>query len=187
MDFKNTIIIMTSNIGSQYLTDGITQDGAIREVARRQVMDELRAHCRPEFLNRVDEVVLFKPLTVAEIEQIVGLQTVQLQNRLKERDIDVVVTPRAAALLARQGYDPVYGARPLKRLIQRSLETRIGRALLAGDIPDHAVITVDSDGGDLQVRSERKEAQPEDDPSATGVVDDTATPPDDESPIEVSF
>jgi len=187
VDFKNTIIIMTSNIGSQYLTDGITQDGAIREVARRQVMDELRAHCRPEFLNRVDEVVLFKPLTLAEIEQIVGLQTVQLQNRLKERDIDVVVTPRAAALLARQGYDPVYGARPLKRLIQRSLETRIGRALLAGDIPDHAVITVDSDGGDLQVRSERKEAQPEDDPSATGVVDDTATPPDDESPIEVSF
>jgi ATP-dependent Clp protease ATP-binding subunit ClpB len=106
-------------------------------------MEELRTHCRPEFLNRVDDIVLFKPLTLEEIERIVDLQIALLRTRLRDRDIEIVLTEAARAHLARAGYDPVYGARPLKRLVQRTLETRIGRALLAGEVPDGSTITVD--------------------------------------------
>lgn len=179
VDFKNTIIIMTSNIGSAQLTGGITHDGEIREQTRQRVMEELRAHCRPEFLNRVDEVVLFKPLTLSEIEQIVVLQVDILQKRLKERDITVEVTPDAIALLARKGYDPIYGARPLKRLIQRTLETRIGRALIAGDIPDHATVIVDDVAGEITVTTTHRSASNSSD-------DETETAPNDDA-IHVSF
>ncbi|MBM3492846.1 MAG: ATP-dependent chaperone ClpB [Armatimonadetes bacterium] len=187
VDFKNSIIIMTSNIGSQYLIDEISGEGTISEVARRRVLDELRSHCRPEFLNRVDEIVIFKPLTLAETEKIVDLQMILLERRLKERDIDVIMTGAARSHLAREGYDPVYGARPLKRLIQRNLETRIGRALLSGEIPDHARITIDADGGDLVVRADRKpptEAEPAESP-ATEVYPDA--PESDDDTMEVSF
>jgi len=186
VDFKNTIIIMTSNIGSQYLTSGITADGEIKDQTRRLVMEELRAHCRPEFLNRVDEVVLFKPLTLKEIEKIVDLQVAQLQQRLKERDIRVIVTPAARSLLARQGYDPIYGARPLKRLIQRSLETRIGRALLAGDIPDHAIVTVDAEHDEIVVRTEAPSEGTFSEPGAESASEQEAEPEADDA-IEVSF
>ncbi len=186
VDFKNTIIIMTSNIGSQYLTGATLKGGEIREDTRRMVMDELRAHCRPEFLNRVDEVVLFKPLTLQEIEQIVGLQIVQLQQRLKDRNIRVTVTPAATELLAKQGYDPVYGARPLKRLIQRTLETRIGRALLAGDVPDHATVIVDAQGSEIAIRTEAPETKPESQTDWTVESESPEVPADDDT-LEVSF
>ncbi|GAB4254215.1 MULTISPECIES: ATP-dependent Clp protease ATP-binding subunit [Deferrisoma] len=154
VDFRNTVIIMTSNIGSHYLLEGVTDQGEIKEEARAAVMRELRAHFRPEFLNRVDEIVLFKPLTLEEIERIVDLLTQDLVRRLQDRRIRFELTEAARKFIAQAGYDPVYGARPLKRYIQRQLETRIARALIAGDVRDGATITVDVEGDDLVVRWE---------------------------------
>ncbi|HWE12951.1 MAG TPA: ATP-dependent chaperone ClpB [Solirubrobacteraceae bacterium] len=152
VNFRNSVIIMTSNIGSLHLLDGVTDDGEIREDARERVVGELRAHFRPEFLNRVDEIVLFKPLTLAEIKRIVELQIADVQGRLAGRRLALELTEEARALIARRGYDPVYGARPLRRYIQREVETRIGRALIAGEIPEGATITVDADQEQLIVR-----------------------------------
>ncbi len=143
VDFKNTVVIMTSNIGSPHLLDGLTADGEIQERARSAVMAALRQHFRPEFLNRIDDIVLFKPLRRSEIVSIVRLMLQRLSARLAERRITVEVSERAIAHIAEAGYDPVYGARPLQRWLQRNLETRIGRALIAGGIPDGAVIAVD--------------------------------------------
>ena len=142
VDFKNTVIIMTSNIGSQYLMEGITADGEIGESARDSVMRELRTGFRPEFLNRVDDIVLFKPLTVDEIKRIVDLQVAQLRLRLSDRHIKLELTDEAKEFVARAGFDPVYGARPLKRYLQRELETRIGRAIVAGELMDGSTVTV---------------------------------------------
>ncbi len=143
VDFRNTVVIMTSNIGSQYLLEGVTPDGEIKDEARSAVMGELRRHFRPEFLNRVDDVVLFKPLTLPEIERVVDLLTDDLRRRLADRRLTLNLTEPARRHIAAEGFDPVYGARPLRRFIQRELETRIGRALLTGDIPDGSTITVD--------------------------------------------
>ncbi|GAA4519137.1 MULTISPECIES: ATP-dependent chaperone ClpB [Nonomuraea] len=151
VDFRNTVVIMTSNIGSQHLLDGVTADGEIKPQARESVMGELRRHFRPEFLNRVDDIVLFKPLTEAEIERIVDLMFTDIRNRLASRRLTLEVTEDARRLIANQGYDPVYGARPLRRFIAREVETRIGRALLAGDVPDGSTITVGADKGELNV------------------------------------
>jgi ATP-dependent Clp protease ATP-binding subunit ClpB len=151
VNFRNTVIIMTSNIGSVHLLEGITS-GEIPEDVRGIVMGELRAHFRPEFLNRVDEIVLFKPLTLEEIEQIVDLQIVDLRKRLADRRLEVELTEAARELIAREGYDQVYGARPLRRFIQREVETRVGRALLTGEIVDGATITLDAEGDELVVR-----------------------------------
>jgi ATP-dependent Clp protease ATP-binding subunit ClpB len=150
VDFRNTVVIMTSNIGSLYLLEGITH-GEVTEEARAQVMGDLRAHFRPEFLNRVDDIVLFKPLTLEEIERIVDLQVDSVRGRLAERGMGLELTAAARELIAREGYDPVYGARPLKRFIQREVETRIGRALLSGEILEGTVILVDAEGDDLIV------------------------------------
>ena len=125
-------------------------------------MGDLRGHFRPEFLNRVDEIVLFKPLTLEEIEQIVDLQIADLQRRLADRRLTVEVTEEARVLIAREGYDPVYGARPLKRFIQREVETRIGRALLSGEIHDGSTIILAVEGDELTVRW--NDAGPEDAP-----------------------
>ena len=155
VDFKNTIIIMTSNIGSRYLTEN--DSGIVGEIAddtRKKVMADLRAHFRPEFLNRVDEIVLFKPLTLAEITPIVDLQVKLLQSRLAERHIELDLSKSAKELLARRGYDPVYGARPLKRLIQRELETKLSRALLKGEITDHSRVEITVKQGELEFKSE---------------------------------
>lgn len=151
VDFKNTVIIMTSNIGSMHLLEGVTDRGEIRESARKQVMAELQRVFRPEFLNRVDDIVLFKPLTLEEIERIVDLLTEDLARRLKDRRITLQLSEKARAFIARAGYDPVYGARPLKRYLQRHLETIIGRALIAGDIPEGSTILVDEVDGQLKV------------------------------------
>jgi ATP-dependent Clp protease ATP-binding subunit ClpB len=152
VNFRNTVIIMTSNVGSLYLIDGLTDTGEISEQARDQVMGDLRTQFRPEFLNRIDEIILFKPLTLAEIERIVDLLIADVRSRLAGRRLGLELTEAAKALIARRGYDPVYGARPLRRFIQREVETRIGRALIAGEIADGAKITVDAEGEELFVR-----------------------------------
>jgi ATP-dependent Clp protease ATP-binding subunit ClpB len=153
VDFKNTVVIMTSNIGSQYLLEGVTADGQIREGARESVLRELRTNFRPEFLNRVDDVVLFKPLSRAEIKTIVDLQTADLRQRLAGRRIALELTEAARNFIADAAYDPVFGARPLKRYLQHQLETRLGRALIAGDIRDGATITVDAGREGLTITS----------------------------------
>ena len=151
VDFKNTVIIMTSNIGSEYLLEGVTKDGQLRETARTSVMSALRRHFMPEFLNRVDEIILFKPLTIDEIKQIIDLLAEDLNRRLEARRLTLRLTGEAREFIARAGYDPVYGARPLKRYMQREVETRIGRAIIAGTILDGSVITVGVRDNDLAV------------------------------------
>jgi ATP-dependent Clp protease ATP-binding subunit ClpB len=153
VDFRNTVVIMTSNIGSEFLMQGVTADGEIKEDARALVISALRTHFRPEFLNRVDEIVLFKPLTLGEIEQIVDLLLNDLRTRLLERGITLNITEPARRFIADQGFDPAYGARPLRRFIAREVETRVARALLRGDLPDGGVISVDLVDGELTVVS----------------------------------
>jgi len=144
VDFKNTLVIMTSNIGSSYLLEGIDPSGHVSESAQQAVMGELRRHFRPEFLNRLDDIVFFKPLTESEIGQIVGLMVDELRDRLAERRIAIRLMPGAVERIVQEGYDPVYGARPLRRYIQRHLETLIARMLIGGGIPDGATVTVDT-------------------------------------------
>jgi ATP-dependent Clp protease ATP-binding subunit ClpB len=151
VNFRNTVIIMTSNIGSEYLVDGVTPAGEIKPAARDKVMAALRGHFRPEFLNRIDEIVLFKPLTLNEVEKIVDLMTDSLRQRLAERSMTLELTEDAKHLIADRGFDPVYGARPLRRFIARDVETRIGRALVAGDARDGAEIQVDAQDGEIAV------------------------------------
>ncbi|MEZ4601374.1 MAG: ATP-dependent chaperone ClpB [Syntrophotaleaceae bacterium] len=154
VDFKNTVIILTSNIGSQYLLTGLNDQGEIAESASKAVMGELRRHFRPEFLNRVDDIVLFKPLTREEIKAIIDLQVLDLRKRLATRRISLAITDNARDLIAREAYDPVYGARPLKRYLQHELETRIGRSLIGGEIREGSAITVDAGADGLVVHSE---------------------------------
>ena len=151
VDFRNTVVIMTSNIGSEFLMQGVTAEGEIKEDARRMVLGALRNHFPPEFLNRVDEIVLFKPLTLDEIELIVDLLLNDLRARLAERRIGLVVTEPARRFIAEQGFDPSYGARPLRRFIAREVETRVGRALLRGDLPEGGEVFVDLVDGELIV------------------------------------
>jgi ATP-dependent Clp protease ATP-binding subunit ClpB len=158
VNFRNTVVIMTSNIGSLYLLEGLADTAEIRDDVRERVMGELRSHFRPEFLNRVDEIVLFKPLSLEEIEHIVDLLIADLDARLADRRLRVELTEPARALIARDGYDPVYGARPLRRYVQREVETRIGRALIAGDIRDGATILLDVEDDQLVVRWRNPEA-----------------------------
>ena len=151
VDFKNTVIIMTSNIGSQYLLEGMDENGQIRDSARKAVLAEMRSHFRPEFLNRIDDIVLFKALQLDEIEQIVGLQVAELGRRLADHGARLELTAAAREFIARAGYDPVYGARPLKRYLQHELETKIARAIVAGELGDGTLIQVDVRDGALTV------------------------------------
>ncbi|HEX9800315.1 MAG TPA: AAA family ATPase, partial [Thermoanaerobaculia bacterium] len=151
VDFKNTVVIMTSNVGSPNLIEGLTDRGEITEGARDAVMRELRLQFRPEFLNRVDDVVLFKPLRLDEIQQIVELLIQDLRDRLVDRGVTLRMSDAARELIAREGYDPVFGARPLKRYLQHQLETRIGRALIAGEAGEGAVVDVGVRDGTLEV------------------------------------
>ena len=150
VDFKNTIIILTSNLGSQYILEGI-QDGRITDEAREKVEALLKTQFRPEFLNRIDEIVFYKPLMKNEIDRIVDLQIADLRRRLKEKQLDVELTDSARSYIVDAGYDPVYGARPLKRFIQSKVETLIARKILSEDLHHGSVLTVDYDGHDLFV------------------------------------
>jgi ATP-dependent Clp protease ATP-binding subunit ClpB len=148
VDFRNTVVILTSNLGSLYLLDGVTSDGEIAHDARDRVMAELRGHFRPEFLNRVDDIVLFKPLTLSQIEVVVDMQFADLRRRLADRRLALELTSDARRHIAAAGFDPVYGARPLRRYVAHEVETRIARALLSGDVEDGATIRVDVRDGE---------------------------------------
>ena len=149
VDFKNTILIMTSNIGSQYLLDGIQDDGTISEQARSLVQQDLRAHFRPEFLNRLDEIIFFKPLTKENIGSIVELQINDLNRRLADQRLTIVLSQEARDFIIESGYDPVYGARPLKRYIQKNVETLSARLILGGGVHEGDTIRIDVRDGAL--------------------------------------
>ena len=149
VDFKNVIIILTSNLGSQYLLDGIEDDGRISEAAQAMVMAELRRAFRPEFLNRLDETVMFHPLTKADLGSIIELLLKSLRSRLSDRGLSLEVSDEAKALIIERGYDPVYGARPLRRVLQGSLETLIARRILSGELESGSTITVDAENDQL--------------------------------------
>ena len=149
VDFKNTIIILTSNLGSQELLGGIQPDGSISEDARNAVMAELRASFRPEFLNRLDEIILFKPLTKENLSGIIDILTKGLKQRLADKTLKLEVTDSAKTLLIDRGFDPVYGARPLKRYLQSSAETLIAKAILRGDLSAGSTLVLDTENGEL--------------------------------------
>ena len=155
VDFTNTVVIMTSNIGSQFLTDGI--DG---EIAEERVLGALRDHFRPEFLNRVDEIVVFGRLGRAQLAQIVELQAARLRARLATRGVDLEITEAARDLLGREGYDPAYGARPLKRLVQRRIENPLAQRMLAGEVRDGDRVVVDAEGDEVTFRVAEPSAEP---------------------------
>jgi ATP-dependent Clp protease ATP-binding subunit ClpB len=149
VDFKNTILIMTSNIGAQYLLEGIDENGEISEQATNQVMGELRAHFRPEFLNRLDETIMFKPLTKDNIGGIIGLILADINKRLADREISIEISDKAQHYIVENGYDPVYGARPLKRYIQKYVETLAAKLILADKVKVGDTILIDlNDSGD---------------------------------------
>ena len=149
VDFKNTILIMTSNIGSSYLLEGIDENGNIREEAQTLVMNDLRAHFRPEFLNRLDETILFKPLGRDDIASIINLLLDELNERLKDRELALTLTEQAKAFITEHGYDPVYGARPLKRYMQKHVETLAAKLILGGEAAAGDTIVIDTDGEEL--------------------------------------
>ncbi|HKJ60763.1 MAG TPA: AAA family ATPase, partial [Hyphomicrobiales bacterium] len=149
VNFQNTVVIMTSNIGSPHLIDGVNSQGEISEAARAMITEELRARFRPEFLNRVDDTVLFKPLKQSEIAGIAVLMLESLKQRLAAMQIALDVTDDAKAFLAREGYDPVFGARPLKRFIQHEIETPVARLLIGNEAVAGNTIRVNSDGASL--------------------------------------
>jgi len=152
VNFKNTIVIMTSNIGSPLMVEGINGQGGIRKDVRERIMEEVRMHFRPEFLNRVDDIVLFKPLTFDEIARIVNLQIGEFTARLAEHGMSLKMTGTARDLIARKGCDPVYGARPLKRLIQREIETPIARNMISGEVGEGSAVEIDAENGRLTIK-----------------------------------
>ena len=154
VDFKNTIIILTSNLGSSAILEGIDENGNITEAARKQVEGMLKTQFRPEFLNRLDEIVFYKPLTRNEIDKIVDLQVADLNRRLSDKQLTMHLTPAARSYIVAQGYDPIYGARPLKRFMQRSVETLIARKLIAEDVQPRTDLLVDYDGDKLVIDAE---------------------------------
>jgi ATP-dependent Clp protease ATP-binding subunit ClpB len=152
VNFKDTVVIMTSNIGSHFLLEGVDAKGEFKEGTRKQVMEALRGQFRPELLNRIDDIVLFKPLKLEEIKRIVKLMTMSLSKRLEDRHITLEMSDKAITHVAQNAYDPVYGARPLKRYLQRDLETKIGRALIGGGIQDGAIVKIDARDGELHIQ-----------------------------------
>jgi ATP-dependent Clp protease ATP-binding subunit ClpB len=159
VDFKNTILIMTSNIGAQYLLDGINEDGSISEEAENEVFDELHDHFRPEFLNRLDEMILFKPLTRENIGGIVKLIVADLNRRLEDREIDITLTPEAEEFVADNAYDANYGARPVKRFVQKYVETLSAKLILEDRVEPHDTIEIYVEGGSLAARPVKAKEQ----------------------------
>ena len=152
VDFKNTILIMTSNIGSSYLLEGIEENGEIKEESQELVMHELRSHFRPEFLNRMDEIIMFKPLSKNNIESIIDLLIEDLNHRLEDKELRIELTPEAKAFVADGGYEPMYGARPLKRFLQKHVETLAAKLILEGNVGRQDTILLDVVDGALQAR-----------------------------------
>ncbi|MBP1547775.1 MAG: ATP-dependent chaperone ClpB [Oscillospiraceae bacterium] len=157
IDFKNTIIILTSNIGSDYILDGIDENNELSSEAREQVNRLLKSHFRPEFLNRLDEIVFYKPLSKKEIYPIIDLMLEKLRQRLDDKQLGLEVTENAKELIVKEGYDPVYGARPLKRYIQSKMETLIARTMIAEDLESGSILRVDSDGEKMLISVIRQE------------------------------
>ena len=155
VDFKNTIIIMTSNIGSQYLLDGIDANGNISSDAENAVMGDLRNHFRPEFLNRLDEIIMFKPLTKSNISSIIDLLIKDVNKRLADKELTIKLTDAARDFIVDNGFDPMYGARPLKRYVQKTVETLAAKLILAGNIDAQSVILIDVEDGKLTARAEK--------------------------------
>ena len=149
VDFKNTILIMTSNIGSQYLLEGIDENGVIKSSAESMVMNDLRSHFRPEFLNRLDEIILFKPLTKDNIGNIIDLMLEDVNKRLNEKEIEIRLTDQAKDYIIQNGYEPVYGARPLKRFLTKHVETLAARLILSGEVLEQDIIEIDYRDGEL--------------------------------------
>ena len=158
VDFKNTIIILTSNLGSSYLLDGIDEKGEIKPEARREVEELLKRSFRPEFLNRLDEIVFYKPLTKENVSRIIDLAVNDLNRRLAEKQLSCTVTPEAKEYILENGYDPVYGARPLKRFIQQKVETLIARRIIADSVAPGAALTIGVQGGELEVTIGKEDA-----------------------------
>ena len=152
MDFKNTILIMTSNIGSAYLLEGIDENGNISEASQKAVTDDLRAHFRPEFLNRLDEIIMFKPLTKDNIYHIIDLLVADVNRRLREKEVGIELTEAAKARIVEGGYEPMYGARPLKRYLQKNVETTAARLMLEGNVGSGDTILIDDQDGKLTAR-----------------------------------
>ena len=152
VDFKNTIIILTSNLGSSELLDGIQPDGSISEDARAAVMGELRRAFRPEFLNRLDEIILFKPLTKENLSGIIDILMEGLKKRLADKTLKLEVTDAAKSLIIERGFDPIYGARPLKRYLQSAAETLIAKEILRGDLAAGSTLVLDTENGELSCR-----------------------------------
>ena len=159
VDFKNTILIMTSNIGSPYLLEGIDENGNIKEEAQNLVMNDLRGHFRPEFLNRLDEIIMFKPLTKDNIGNIVDLMVKELDNRLADQELSLKLTNAAKDMVVEKGYDPVYGARPLKRYLQNYVETLAAKKILSGDVHAGDTLVLDVENGEFVCRSEHTAAR----------------------------
>ena len=159
VDFKNTILIMTSNIGSSYLLEGIDETGNIKEEAQNLVMNDLRGHFRPEFLNRLDEIIMFKPLTKDNIGNIVDLMVKELDNRLADQELSLKLTDAAKDMVVEKGYDPVYGARPLKRYLQNYVETLAAKKILSGDVHAGDTLVLDVENGEFVCRSEHTAAR----------------------------
>lgn len=151
VDFKNTIIILTSNLGSQFILDGIDENGSISEAARSEVDSLLKRSFRPEFLNRLDEIVFYKPLTKTEIFGIIDIQTADLQKRLKDKQLTLSISDEAKQFIVDASYDPNFGARPLKRYIQRNLETLIAQEILADKVRQGDIIKIGVSDGSLAV------------------------------------
>ena len=154
VDFKNTIVIMTSNIGSNYLIDGIRSDGTVDEEVKQKVEDETKKYFRPEFLNRIDEIVVFSPLTETQIVRIIELAMKEIEKRLEERNITLTLTDRAKKFIADESYDPAYGARPVKRFLQRNVETELAGEIIKGSVKDGDKVLIDCDGDKLTFTAE---------------------------------
>ena len=150
VDFKNTILIMTSNIGANYLLEGIKEDGSIDEQCQEMTMNDLKAHFRPEFLNRLDEIIMFKPLTKTNIRSIIDLLVKDVNRRLEEKELQIELTEAAKDFVVEGGYDPMYGARPLKRYLQKNVETLAARLILAGNVGRGDTILIDVRDGKLE-------------------------------------
>jgi ATP-dependent Clp protease ATP-binding subunit ClpB len=147
---------MTSNIGSHFLLDRSENEVEISDETREKVMSQLRSHFRPEFLNRIDETILFKPLSLGEIKNIVVKMLIDLQNRLKQQQINITISEDAKEFIAVNGFDPIYGARPLKRYIQRNIETKLAREIIAGKIHDQSTVEISTAEGEVLIKVQEK-------------------------------